>query len=117
MGSTSLVCFIIGHLFRLNQPILHLFKTFTYPFHLALILVFIRIGQKLNGVPPIKFSIPQLLTRFQADPMQFVRDFGQAALHGIEAWAIAAIILVPLLRLISLPLLRKLLTRRYAEGT
>ncbi len=30
-GFTSLVCFIVGHLFRLNQPVLHLFKTFTYP--------------------------------------------------------------------------------------
>ena len=68
MGSTSLVCFAVGHLLRLNQPVLHLFKTFTYPIHLALILVFIRLGQNLNGVPPIPFSIPQLLTRFKESP-------------------------------------------------
>jgi len=116
MGSTSLVCFIVGHLFRLNQPILHLFKTFIYPIHLALILVFIRLGQKLNGVPPIRFSIPEMLALFKADPARFARDFGQAALHGIEAWAIAAIILIPLLRLISLPLLRKLMSVKWAEG-
>ena len=109
MGSTSLVCFAVGHLFRLNQPVLHLFKTFTYPLHLALILVFIRLGQHLNGVPPIRFSIPQLLTRFKDDPAQFARDFGVAALHGIEAWAIAAIFLIPLLYFVSLPILRKLL--------
>ena len=109
MGSTSLVCFIVGHLLRLNQPVLHLFKTLTYPLHLALILVFIHLGQHLNGVPPIRFSIPQLLTRFKDDPAQFGRDFGMAALYGIEAWAIAAIILIPILYFTSLPILRKLL--------
>lgn len=112
MGSTSLVCFIAGYFLKLNQAILHLFKTLTYPLHLALILVFIRLGQHLNGVPPIKFSIPQMLARFKDDPAQFGRDFGMAALHGIEAWAIAAILLIPLIRLISLPLLRKLIPAR-----
>ena len=109
MGSTSLVCFIVGHLFRLNQPVLHLFKTFTYPIHLAMILVFIRLGQHLNGVPPIPFSIPQLLTRFKESPAQFASDFGMAALHGIEAWAISAIFLIPMIYYISLPILRRLL--------
>lgn len=108
MGSTSLVCFIAGMIFKLNQAILHLFKSLTYPLHLALILVFIRLGQQLNGVALIKFSIPQMMGQFKDDPTQFARDFGMAALYGIEAWAIAAIILIPLIRIISLPILRKL---------
>ena len=116
MGSTSLVCFAVGHLLRLNQPVLHLFKTFTYPIHLALILVFIRLGQHLNGVPPIPFSIPQLLTRFKESPAQFASDFGVAALHGIEAWAISAIFLIPLFYFVSLPVLRKLLGKVRAES-
>ncbi len=111
MGSTSLVCLIIGYLFRLNQPILHLFKAFTYPLQLALILVYIRLGQQLNGVPLIKFSISQLLTQFKESPAQFARDFGMAALYGIEAWAISAIFLIPILYFISLPVLKKLLDK------
>ena len=116
MGSTSLVCFAVGHLLRLNQPVLHLFKTFTYPIHLALILVFIRLGQHLNGVPPIPFSIPQLLTRFKESPAQFASDFGVAALHGIEAWAISGIFLIPFFYFVSLPVLRKLLGKVRAES-
>jgi uncharacterized protein (DUF2062 family) len=111
MGSTSIVCLIAGYFLRLNQPILHLFKTFTYPLQLALILVYIRLGQMINGVPLIKFSIPQLLSRFKDDPAQFARDFGMAALHGIEAWAISALFLIPIIYFISLPLLKKLLER------
>jgi hypothetical protein len=117
MGSTSLVCFIAGYFLKLNQPVLHLFKTFTYPLQLALILVYIRLGQMLNGVPLIKFSIPQLLTRFKDDPAQFARDFGMAALHGIEAWAISALVLIPLIYVIALPLLKKLINRISASKT
>jgi hypothetical protein len=109
MGSTSVVCFVIGHIFKLNQPVVHLFKTLTYPIHLPMILVFIRLGQIMNGVPPIPFSITEMLTQFKDSPAQFARDFGMAALYGIEAWAISALVLIPLLRIISLPILRKLI--------
>jgi hypothetical protein len=108
MGSTSLVCFLAGMMFKLNQAILHLFKSLTYPLHLALILVFIRLGQQLNGVELIKFSIPQMMSQFKESPAQFARDFGMAALYGIEAWAISAIFLIPIIYFISLPLLKKL---------
>ncbi len=111
MGSTSLVCLAIGHIFKLNQPVVHLFKTLTYPIHLPMILVFIRLGQKLNEVSPIPFSITEMLTQFKESPPQFARDFGMAALYGIEAWAVAALFLIPLIRYISLPILRKLTTR------
>lgn len=111
MGSTSLVCFIAGYFFKLNQAILHLFKSLTYPIHLAMILVYIRLGQKLNGVPLLKLSIPEMMGQFKDDPAQFARDFGMAALYGIEAWAISAIFLIPLLYFISLPLLQKITAR------
>ena len=112
MGSTSLICFFFGWLLKLNQAILHIFRSLSYPLHLALILVFIRLGQQLNGAPLIRLSIPEMMTQFKDSPAQFGRDFGMAALHGIEAWAIAAIILIPLIRMISLPLLKKLIRKK-----
>lgn len=116
MGSTTIVCLIIGHICRLNQPILHLFKTFTYPLQLILILVYIRLGQILNGAPLIKFSIPQLLTRFKDDPAQFASDFGMAALYGIEAWAISAAFLIPVLYLVSLSILQNILQKNRLQA-
>lgn len=90
MGTTSIVGFIFAAAFKLNQPVLHAFKTLVYPLHLALILVFIRLGQRLHGVPLLTLSIPQMLVRFQDDPMQFARDFGLAAWHGVTAWMLVA---------------------------
>jgi uncharacterized protein (DUF2062 family) len=108
MGSTTLVCILVGWLLRLNQPVLHVFKTLVYPLHLSLILVFIRLGEKLHGVPLISFSIPQLVARFQADPLQFARDFGLAAWHGVSAWLLIAPFAALLIKILILPVLRQL---------
>lgn len=108
MGSTTLVCLLAGWLLRLNQPVLHVFKTLVYPLHLALILVFIRLGERLYGVPLISFSIPQLLARFKADPLQFARDFGMAAWHGVSAWLLIAPVAAILIKVAVLPVVRQL---------
>lgn len=107
MGSTTLVCLLVGWMLHLNQPVLHLFKTVVYPLHLALILVFIRLGERLYGVPLISFSIPQLVGKFRDDPLQFARDFGLAAWHGVSAWFLIAPFAALLIKVTVLPVLRK----------
>jgi uncharacterized protein (DUF2062 family) len=108
LGSTTVICLLVGWLFRLNQPVLLVFKTLVYPLHLALILVFIRLGERLYGVPLIRFSIPQLIAKFEADPMQFARDFGMAAWHGVSAWLLIAPVLAIVIKMGTLPALRAL---------
>ncbi len=108
MGTTTLVSFVAGWALRLNQPVLHVFKTLVYPLHLALILVFIHLGEWLFGVPALSFSIPELLSKFNADPLQFARDFGLAAFHGVVAWSLVAPFAVLLIKMLVLPILRGL---------
>ena len=86
MGATSIMSIVFGSVLRLNIPFLLVFKSLFYPMHLALILVFIRIGENINNAPHIPFSVSQLLIKFKDDPLQFVKDFGMTALYGIEAW-------------------------------
>jgi uncharacterized protein (DUF2062 family) len=107
MGTTSIVCLLVGWLFRLNQALLHLFKAVVYPLHLALILVFIRLGERLYGVPLISFSIPELMGKFKTDPIQFARDFGMAAWHGVSAWLVIAPFAVVVIKITATPILRR----------
>ncbi|MFD2255688.1 DUF2062 domain-containing protein [Luteolibacter algae] len=117
MGSTSLVCFLAGYFLKLNQPLLHLFKTFTYPFHIAFIIIFIRLGQRMNGVAPLEFSIKELVAKFRESPLEFAGEFGMAALYGIEAWAMTSVLLIPLIYYISLPILKRLSRKRQEAVT
>lgn len=120
MGTTTLVCLAAGWLLRLNQPVLHVFSNLVYPLHLVLILVFIRLGERLYGAPRMSFSIPQLLGRFKDDPLQFGRDFGMSAWHGVFAWLLIAPVAALLIKLAIMPVLRQLDTslkrRKEAEA-
>jgi len=107
MGTTSIVCFLVGWALRLNQPVMQGFNTLMYPLHLALILVFIRMGEHLYGAPPIPFSIPQLLEKFKEDPMRFAREFGWTAWQGVSAWLLVAPVAAVLIRIAVLPVLRR----------
>lgn len=108
MGTTTLICFLAGWAFRLNQPVLHVFSNVVYPLHLALIVVFIHAGQHLFNAPQLSFSITEMLERFKESPLQFCRDFGVAALHGIVAWMVVAPFAALLIRTVSLIALRRL---------
>ncbi len=108
MGTTTLICLFAGWAFGLNQPVLHVFSTVVYPLHLALILVFIRMGGHLFNAPLIPFSIPELIGKFKDSPLQFGRDFGMAAFHGVVAWLLVAPFATLLIKMITLPVLRRL---------
>ncbi len=108
LGTTTLICLFAGWAFRLNQPVLHVFSNLVYPLHLALIVVFIHMGEHLFNVPRLSFSLPELLERFKESPLQFCRDFGVAAFHGVVAWMVVAPFAALLIRTVSLPVLRRL---------
>lgn len=107
MGSTSLVCFLVACLFKLNQPVIHLVSTIVLPLHLGLILVFIRFGQQLHGVELISESIPQLLEKFFDAPWQFIKDYAMPAWYDIEAWALVAPLILLLVKGVTHPVLLK----------
>lgn len=108
MGSTTILCLMVGWLLKLNQAILQIFNLLLYPLHLALILVFIRLGERLYGAPLTTFSIPELVGKFKDSPLQFGRDFGMAAWHGISAWLVIAPLAAWLITLAVFPLVKKL---------
>jgi hypothetical protein len=89
LGSTTLLCGVAAAGLRLNQPVIQLVNWLVYPLQLILLIPFYRAGESL-GAPHLSLSIPQLIDRFTAGPLQFVVDFGVVALGGIAAWFIIA---------------------------
>jgi uncharacterized protein (DUF2062 family) len=108
MGTTTVLCAIVGGLLHLNQPILHVFRLLVYPLHLVLILVFIRLGERLYGVPLLTFSIPELIEKFEISPLNFIKEFGMAAWHGVTAWLLVAPVAIVLIKVAVLPALNRL---------
>jgi uncharacterized protein (DUF2062 family) len=108
IGTTTMLCAIAALRFRLNQPIIQLVNWLVYPLQLALILVFIRIGEWITHAPHVSLSIPYLFQKFHEAPANFFQEFGMSALRGVIAWLFIAPVLTAVTYAVVLPSLKKL---------
>lgn len=117
LGSTTLLCGLVAWGLRLNQPIIQLVNYLCYPLQFVLLLPFYRAGEWF-GAPHVSLSIPEMLARFQAGPMEFIAEFGLVALGGVAAWLLAAPVAVAVIHFSLLPVLRRaaLRTRRGTDA-
>ena len=90
LGATTILCTIAAARLRLNQPIIQLVNYVAYPLQLVSLLPFYRAGETLFGRPHLPLSIPMLIERFGAGPMQFLADYGMIGMYGIAVWCIVA---------------------------
>jgi uncharacterized protein (DUF2062 family) len=114
LGSTTLLCFAVGALLKLNQPIIQLVNYLIYPLQFPGIYFFIRIGEWLTRTAPLSFSIPGLIQQFRAAPRHFFQEFGMTALRGVLAWTLIAPFVATALYVGLLPVLRRLASLRHS---
>ena len=68
VGTSTLLCFAAALLLRLNHPAIQLANYMMYPFQLPLILLYVRLGEKLVDSPPVPFDPRVLAVTLRADP-------------------------------------------------
>lgn len=110
-GLTTLLNLAMGWLFRLNQPIMQGLNQLLGPLQVLLILVYVRLGEKIWHAPPVPISVPTLAREFRASPSAFLARFGWTGVHAATAWAISAPLIIALIhysaRLVLAKTLRK----------
>ena len=117
LGTTTILCLIIGIALRLNQPIIQIVNALCTPLHLPAIYCLVQIGSWLFKVPSAHMSIHMMNHMLWDDPRDFFGRFGMPALHAIAAWAIIAPFSMTAVYLIALPVLREALRRRVVVVT
>jgi len=108
IGTTTLLCLLVGILLRLNQPIIQMVNFLCAPIHIPLIYLSVRWGQRLFGVPVVPFSIRYFVNLLWNDPVHFMHRFGATLLHAIVVWGIAAPFWVTVFYYLMLPMLREI---------
>lgn len=106
LGTTTLLCFVVALMLRLNQPIIQLLNQALWPVHVPAIFLCVHFGEKLFGVHHGRFSIRQMGELFWHHPARFFHDFGELAFHAAVAWAILAPFYIAAVYYISLPVMR-----------
>lgn len=114
IGTRAWLCLLAGWWFKLNQPVLHSFKSLVYPLQLALMIPFIQLGQRLYGKEPLRISLETIRSGLAADAMGFWRDFGWIILRAASAWLLLAPLILLALKAVVTPILRKVGPKRAA---
>lgn len=116
-GVTTLICFIVALVLRLNQPIIQVLNQILLPVHIATFLLCVRLGEFLFQVPPSERlmldprKIHQMYFEdFWSHPlhslMYYIKDNTDSVVYSIVAWAILVPLYVPLMYYLLRPFMR-----------
>jgi uncharacterized protein (DUF2062 family) len=117
LGTTTILCLIVGIVLRLNQPIIQIVNALCTPLHLPVIYCMVWLGNRIFHVPASHMSIHMMNHMLWDDPRDFFEKFGMTALHAIAAWSIIAPFSITAVYLLALPVLREALRRRIVVVT
>lgn len=94
LGTTTALCLLVGLALKLNQPAIQAVNYLIYPVQIALVAVYVRLGEALFGAQPVPLTPTTLLQEFSAGPSAFLTKYGMAGFYGVTAWAISAPLLI-----------------------
>jgi uncharacterized protein (DUF2062 family) len=106
VGSSTGLCILLALAFRLNQIVMQVANYLAYPLQLALLIPFIRLGEKLFGAPKLPLSIEVLSSALRADPWLALHTFWSSLWHAGVAWLLTAPLGSALLALALTPVFR-----------
>ena len=115
LGFTALFNLGVGLALRLNQSILQTLNQILGPLQIALILVYVRAGEKIWGAPAMPLSVGELVTSFKDDPGGFFVRFGWTGVHAATSWVISAPVIVAAVYFPLRIVMRQVAARRAAQ--
>jgi len=88
IGTTTLLCLLAGKIFRLNHVVMQTINYFSYPLQIALIIPWIRLGEKLTGSEAQVIEFTQMKAEFSQSFANFVTKFFQMGTHAFLGWIV-----------------------------
>ncbi len=116
LGTTTLLCVGAAYALRLNQPTVQLANYLAYPLQLLLLVPFIRLGERIFGVPPAPLALRALLTGLKTDFGHTLGLFWTSLWHACVAWMLVAPLAAVLLALLLRPVFRVVARRLPRAG-
>lgn len=97
LWGTSLLCFVLAGVLRLNQPLVQLANYLVYPLQILLFIPYLRAGDLVFGLHSLPDDPGPLLVQLHSQPLLLVQQLGWANLRAVAVWCAST----PLLMLIG----------------
>ena len=112
-GGTSIVTLAVGLVLRMNQPILQAVSQLLGILQIALILVYVRIGEVIWLSAEHHFTLKEMMREFRERSLSdFLQQFGWASVHALTAWALTSPLLVAAIYFAIRPVVRRAARRK-----
>ena len=108
LGTTTLLCLIAALAFRLNLAAVQLVNFLVYPLWFALLIPFVRVGERLFGAPPLAMTGSQMLALAHANFLHSVSVLWLTAMRAAAAWMLVGPPGIIALYLMLVPLIRRM---------
>ena len=105
LGSTVLLCSLAAIAFRLNLAAIQLVNWLVYPFQLALLIPFYRIGGWIFRTPTSELSVVHILALIRTNVLHAIVTLWTVTIHAFVAWLLLGCIATGLLYLLLVPIL------------
>jgi uncharacterized protein (DUF2062 family) len=106
LGTTALLCLLIGIFMRLNQPIIQAVNLACAPIHIPFIYYSFIWGRRLFGDTQTRFDFRHMMRLLRENPWQFLQDYDQTVYHAMFIWLVLAPFWALAIYYIALPILR-----------
>lgn len=90
LGTTTLLCLVVGIFLKLNQPLIQAVNYLCTPIHLIFIPLSLRWGERLFGVAHSGFEFRSMMKLVSEHPLDFLHRFWLAGFHAAVVWVICA---------------------------
>jgi uncharacterized protein (DUF2062 family) len=109
LGLTTTLTLAVGQWRKLNHALMQGVNYLLTPVQLAMILIYMRLGELIWGVTGERFTVAELVRSFgELSIGEFLRRFGWAGVHAFTAWALTAPLLFFAIYLLTRPALHRL---------
>jgi uncharacterized protein (DUF2062 family) len=115
LGTTTVLALAAASAFRLNYVASQVSNHGVYPLQLLLLPVWIKCGSVLFGTPGLKLGRRELILEIKHHPWQTTKALWTWEWHALVVWAIAVVVMMPLLAMAFKPMLGKMLDRLHHE--
>lgn len=108
LGTNTIICIVTAYIFRLNHAAIQLVNYGMYPIQLAMLIPFVKTGIWITGQESLKYSIDEIGEIMSGDFLIALQTLGDVIIAGMIGWFLFAVPLFVSLKLLLLPVFRKM---------